>query len=36
MAVNIDSKLGESKSGICAAAVAGAKEKVMNQNIRYI
>ena len=36
MAANIDTKLGESKAGICAAAVAGAKEKVMNQNIRYI
>ncbi len=36
MATNIDSKIGESKAGICAAAVAGCREKVMNQNIRYI
>lgn len=36
MATNIDTKLGESKAGICAAAVSGSREKIMNQNIRYI
>ena len=36
MATNIDTKLGQSKSGICAAAVSGSKEKIMNQHILYI
>ena len=36
MATNIDTKLGQSKSGICAATVSGSKEKIMNQHILYI
>ena len=33
---NIDTKIGQSKSGICAATVSGSKEKIMNQHILYI
>lgn len=36
MASNIDTKLGQSKSGVCAATVSGSKEKIMNQHILYI